>query len=338
MINCKNLRPEVGTGDQSVGRSVNNSGVVVGSNVTAHKAIAEFTVNADPWSIANAFVWTPNSSVTDGTIRNLGNFQSSEVGGGLGSGAWAVTNSNRIFGNSWLQGRMPDNSTYYATMGFSHSLSSSSTISLTDGVGVVAGARDSLLFDANQVGQAVGSSSTSPTSVLLYSNGGLTNLGSFGGIYAKGIGINDQGMIVGSRTIVVPSQLDTEVGFVWQPSVSNGTTGSYVDLGPITDSANRKWNVVPTAISSSPSPTVVGYMWYRDANGGSYEEKAFLWRQSTGIALLDNVQSDSTWKLRRANDVNSVGQIVGYGEHTFTNAQGVTVAYTRAFLLQPSTP
>lgn len=255
----------------------------------------------------------------------------------MGSGAWAITNDNHVFGNSYTSHLRPSGLRVWPTRGFHYDLNvrTPSLSEPIDAVGGVLGEVDNPVFDANQLGQAVGSVSYPSRDVLLYSGGLMFSLGSFGGTYPKGMGINNQGMVVGIRTVVDAIQGgEYESGFVWTPNVPNGTTGTHIDLGIYTDSNNRKWSVVPTAISSNATPTVVGYLWRTNPS----ETKAFLWRQSTGIVILDSMQGNSSWKLQVANDVNSAGQIVGYGDRTFTNSQGAIVTHTRAFLLQPSTP
>ena len=342
MTNCKALGDTQGEGyhdgHSSTGRAVNNSGTVVGFDATAQRGVGG-RFNAGTFG-DNAILWSPSSNGTNGVLYGLGYFVTTVWGqerSGISSSAFAVTNTGRVFGGAYyaVPGSTQADPVGWRLMGFNYTMTQPYvTLNFSaDAIGTIPNGYDTVLYNANEAGQAVGRSFLG---ALLYNVGSITDLGLFGGTDAFATGINDQGTLVGTRKLPNALSVPYQVGFLWKPDVVNGTTGTYTDIGPYTDNIGRQWNVVPTAVNFGRSTTVVGYLWHVEADGSDYRELAFLWRSQTGMVLLDDLQADVNWKFLAANDINNNGQIVGYGNHTFTNSQGATVTYRRAFLLQPS--
>ena len=80
------------------------------------------------------------------------------------------------------------------------------------------------------------------------------------------------------------------------------------------------------ALGINESTQIVGYG-CTDLWGHSWEDRAFLWEDNQLLDLNNLVRADSGWSLRRANDINDHGDIMGYG--VSPNGE------THAFLLTP---
>lgn len=304
----------------SIGMDVNNAGVVIGANFNTGFMYASGDAVMGNNSFSHAAVFVPNTAHTDSTLYDLGVFINND-GSGYSSGGWAITNSGVAYGGSNYM-NFPFAG---AEMGFVYSVSAPyPALNIgTNGIGSLS----TKLYGANETNnQAVGENN----GVLLYNGGTMINLGHFGGSSARGNGINNSGVVVGNRTM----SNNFKVGFVWTPTIANGTTGTYVDIGPYIDSLQRQWNVVPNAVNSSG--VVVGYIWREDST--NRWEAAFRWKASTGLEFLSATMSSmpqTGWQRTRANDINDAGQIVGFGSSTIVNQQGYARNYGRAFLLQP---
>jgi probable HAF family extracellular repeat protein len=123
-----------------------------------------------------------------------------------------------------------------------------------------------------------------------------------------GIGINDDGDVVGSAT-----QTGRSRAWFW-----DGTM--LVDLneapGFLGAGANHLNNL----------DQVVGLSYRFDANNSRVDNTATLWEGGIAYNLNDSLSPASGWYLQNAYNINNVGQIVGWGT---LNGE------TRGFLLTP---
>jgi probable HAF family extracellular repeat protein len=209
------------------------------------------------------------------------------------------------------------------------------------------GGSSSFGLDVNDIGQVTGEAQTSvphTTRAFLYSNGSMQNLGA-----STGYGINNSGQVTGEsgphaflysggsmqdihtlgdgsggRDINASGQVtgffDDNVAIARRAFLYSG--GSMQDLGSI----GFYQGSVGLAINADGWVTGVAFPALSDTPDRA-EERAFLFDGEAMHdlnGLLDG--SGAGWVLHSANDINDLGQIVGYGTHN-----GVT----RAFLLTP---
>jgi probable HAF family extracellular repeat protein len=138
---------------------------------------------------------------------------------------------------------------------------------------------------------------------FLFSNGGLTDLGTLGGSYSSAIGINDRGQIVGVSSIAGDV---TTHAFLY-------SNGKVTDLGTLGGSESSA-----TAINNNGQ--VAGYSDTSDGN-----VSAFLYRNGvmTGLGTLGGTVSIAV-------AINNKGQVVGdstfndsgMGQHAFLYSNG----------------
>ncbi|HEX7880450.1 MAG TPA: hypothetical protein VF720_13635 [Candidatus Eisenbacteria bacterium] len=98
---------------------------------------------------------------------------------------------------------------------------------------------ESQALGANDAGEVVGFIETSTGNrAFLWKNGFVVDLGP-----GSANAISSDGWITGSRPVTVPRPPDPDVivdhAFLWQPTVPNGTTGTFIDLGTLVNPATN---------------------------------------------------------------------------------------------------
>ena len=157
----------------------------------------------------------------------------------------------------------------------------------------------------NDAGQVLGnffdSNNFNRCTALLWTAGGAIPLGIPGDGKSSAGAINNVGQVAGVVWLTGdPGGADTR-GFLWTPDVPNGTTGTTIDLGPVSAvySINDRGQVV-----------------------GQKEGGAFLWTPSTP----NGTSGTMTWlPMHSAGDINNEGQVAGDilldgGENPITHA------------------
>jgi probable HAF family extracellular repeat protein len=212
------------------------------------------------------------------------------------------------------------------------------------------GADYSAAYDINDAGQVVGDSDTisGDDHAFLYSNGQMTDLGTLGGDSSTAHSINNLGVVVGYSYNAAGDFL----GFIYQNGAMTAlgtlggswsiayaindqnqiagqaytrgnraahafrlTNGQMVDLGTLGGSSS--WG-----LGINNSGTVVGFSTTRN---NVYH--AFVSTNGARMQDLNRlIPQGSGWVLGQANDINSAGQITGYG---------TIRGQTHAFLLSP---
>lgn len=311
------------------------------------------------------------------SLINLGT-----LGGGPGAGqtpysyAASINNAGVIVGSSYTSsyqqhafkyenGVMTDLVTAYGT-GFIQAAAISNSGQIVGGNNVSissGGVRTTTTGIAptavNASGLIVGTDLGYPAKAVTYSNGTITNLGTFGGDWSVAYGVNTAGKVVGyagvlsgqanaflysggtmtnlgtlggSESIAYDiNDYDQIVGNARNASGYNHAflyqNGVMTDLGTLDGLATTQ--SLASAINSSGQ--IVGY-----SNIGSVSQHAILYQNGVMIDLntlftsteLHNAGFDSlTW----ATDINDSGQIVGYGR-----VFGGDYSSTRAFLINVS--
>jgi probable HAF family extracellular repeat protein len=293
----------VGKETNSKAVSINNAGQVVGvswSYIRHDKhGVIYYT------TIEDGFSWTSSSGMTSlGNAFPVGINSSGQIAGNTGSSEEA----SLWDGKKWIQLGILPGGTYSAALGI------------------------------NDYGQVVGYSENDNSSFFhgfLWTpsspnstSGTMTDLGTIfsspGGSWASAI--NSQGWLTGRSDDMNASGAGH--AYVWVPSSTNGTAGSWTDLGtlavnPSPGLSQSEGNAI------NGSGVVVG-----DANpAGATSQNQFVavvWQPGTNgsysISDLNNlIPSGTGWTLTRADAVNDQGQIV------------VETAQGHALLLTPTT-
>ncbi|MCC7407280.1 MAG: DUF3466 family protein [Phycisphaeraceae bacterium] len=174
--------------------------------------------------------------------------------------------------------------------------------------------------DINNAGQIVGGAYTNTdeyTSVfhayVWTLPSGMVDIGTLGGRLSNAYGINNQGVVVGGSSL---RNGDETHAFVWLPDVLNGVAGTMIDLGTLGGSQS-----VANAINNSGAIVGGSHM------PGDVVAHAFLYDGRQMLDLNQLVALPSGWIIESVNDINDLGQIVGYAK---VNGQ-----YSRAILLTP---
>jgi probable HAF family extracellular repeat protein len=152
----------------------------------------------------------------------------------------------------------------------------------------------------NNSGQIAGEDWNSGTQAFMWDNG---NPQSIGLTDSFAFDINDNGQITGS--IKTGSGFNDHLAYTWDSS------GGVQYLGTLSGTFSEAFGI-------NSSGQIVGRSDYN----------AFIWESGTGMIDLNNLIPESSgWHLEYANDINDLGQIVGYG----SSPSGET----HAFLLTP---
>ncbi len=163
--------------------------------------------------------------------------------------------------------------------------------------------------DINNCGQIAGGSHLTENSeyhAFLYDNGTMIDLGALGGNYSHAYGINDSGQVVG-HSLTADEEFHA---FLYD-------NDAMVDLGTLGGTSSHAYGI-------NDSGQVVGRSYFALNDTKSH---AFLYDENLGMLDLNNlILPASGWELELARDINSSGQIVGYGQ---INGR------KRAFLLTP---
>jgi probable HAF family extracellular repeat protein len=224
------------------------------------------------------------------------------------------------------------------------SLCAAQTYTITD-LGTLSGGGYSAARSVNSTGEvtgAAGNNNTNLSSVFLYSNGSMTNLGTLGGPSGIGNGINASGQIAGYSTnsagtykaFIASNGKLTDIGDLGGGSavgygindlgqvVGSAVTakgenhpflysnGKMIDLGTLGSSGNSWWN---SATSINSAGTVVGTSY--DAQGNFF---GFVWRNGKMIKMGT---LGGSWS--QAYAINNKGQVTGLaymkngGAHAF---------------------
>jgi probable HAF family extracellular repeat protein len=208
---------------------------------------------------------------------------------------------------------------------------------------------------ANASGALVGTTTTTTvagivaTRACIWQSGVLTVLPTLGGLFAKGLGINDAGWIVGDSTTTSENGLRA---VVWYSGVAHdlGTLGgasaqaaSIDGLTVVGWSQNAaglrrptKWtlNIAGAVLSRTDLGTTLstrpGFAKFVSPTGdivGTSGFRAMLWRSGAAIDLaITLINPDAAWTLDIAWATDDQGRIVG---------SGTRLGYPRAFELVP---
>lgn len=159
----------------------------------------------------------------------------------------------------------------------------------------------------NDYGYLAGISEVSDQAFLWIGGEELTELGTLGGDWSSGNGVNDQGQVVGWAETIGPEY--HERAFIWD-------NGEMTDLGTL----GGDWS---EAYGINDLGQVVGA-----AEVSIFNYHAFLWEDGVMTDLNTMLPPDSSWSnLERAYDINNLGQVVGLGE--------TTIGETHAFVYDP---
>ncbi|NNM84789.1 MAG: DUF3466 family protein [Phycisphaerales bacterium] len=263
------------------------------------------------------------------TLTNLGTL------GGSGSYAYSINAAGIVVGGARI------------SSGALHAFSDSTgTPGATMADLGTLGGSSSAAYGINNTGAIVGyaDNSAGNYNAFIYSNGHMTNLGTLGGSTSNALGINNAGTVVGysatsggsrnafSDATGTPGATMADLGTLAGSSTSAGygvnTGGTIVGYSGQTPfiysgTAMSGLGVNGYATAVNTADTVVGAA----INGAGYYAFSY-----SGGALTDlnsvTVNLPSGFTLSRAEGINSLGDIVGYGINSSGN--------TEAFLLTPT--
>jgi len=195
------------------------------------------------------------------------------------------------------------------------------------------GGEDSVAVGINNSGQAIGTDHAGLTSAVLWEDGNRINLGTLpGDKKSQGVGINNSGHVVGYswdsavRSFRLRNSVMTDLGAIMVTGINDngkiiGYSGSDAFIwvnGTITILGSLGGITYAKGLNNLDQ--IVGWSHTGSAN------HAFLWENGTLVDLNNLIDSQSGWILNGAKDINSSGQIVGFGK--FNGEE-------RAFLLTP---
>jgi probable HAF family extracellular repeat protein len=258
------------SGTNSNGWDINDSGQVTGWSYT--------TANA---AESHAFLWTPTSSIgASGTLHDLGTL------GGTYSEGYGINASSQVTGFSTTTGGAETHTFLYD--GTMHDLGTlGGTYSSGSGV--------------NASGQVSGTSSLTTGDIAEHAflwtpttpngaSGTMNDLGTLGGSYSFGRGINASGQVAGDSYTTGDA---AEHAFLYD--------GTLHDLGTLGGTSSYGYGI-------SSSGQVTGYSY---TTGNSH---AFLYTSGLGMVDLNTlIDPLSGWELIEASGINDAGQITGFG-------------------------
>jgi len=291
-------------GSFSWGIGINAGGQVAGISATTGDAAEHATL----W-----IPTTPRSS--SGTLHDLGTLGGTYSQGTGINDSGQVTGYSDETGDSTSRAIMWKPTTPGSASGTMHDLGS-------------LGGSVSFGWDINASGQVTGNSDTSgdeATHAFLWKpttpngvTGTMHDLGSLGGTWSDGGGINDSGQVAGS-SLTEGDEFDH--AFLWTPTTPGGTSGTMLDLGTLGGSDSYGYNL-------NAGGQVVGSS-YVPANVSNYSH-AFLYTSGVGMVDLNTlIDPLSGWELLDASEINDAGQITG---------QGLIGGKYHAYLLTPVPP
>ncbi len=237
----------------------------------------------------------------DGSARQL-----PTLGGSLGEGT-DINRSGQMAGISRLAGSARLRAVRYDDSGRT----------ITD-LGVLGGDR-SIANGINDAGDVVGESTngeldgnTQIYRAFLHRNGAMIDLGALGGDNSVAYDINNRGQVVGMAEFD-PDRSSRWHAFLYEDGVMR-------DLGSLM--------VNSYARSINEHGVVVGEM----TDASQLNDRAFVYTAGQLHDLNDLAALPAGWTLREAEEVNDLGQIVGWG----TNAQGRQAAFLLTPVPEPS--
>jgi hypothetical protein len=299
----------------SYGTAVNDSGEVVG-NATEGGVSTFWGFCWDGSSASPGPASTKGYRFTNG--QSPPNYRESNV-----SGAYAISPLGTCIASAPFPA---PNTNYTGTIGDIVSsdgiVASFGSVANGNGIGFPfgldpSGKGMSFAYGINDYEQVVGSANTSSSLAqvpFLQDSGTYYNLGlPTGATAAWGYRINTEGEIL--------VETGTVGWFLWQPTTTRGTTGSY---SAVPGSAGS-YTLTPRGMSwNSGAALVVGIATF---GGSSY---AWQWTPGGSAQDLNSLYPTANFTFRSAEAVNDYGQIVGYGDWV---SGGVT--YQRAFIINP---
>jgi probable HAF family extracellular repeat protein len=263
----------------------------------------------------------------DGTMHDLGTL------GGYTSYGYDINDNDQVTGHS---GTTTLGSTDHAFLydGSIHDIGSlGGTISAGEGI--------------NNSGHVTGYSTTdgnAATHAFLYDGTTMHDLGTLGGQYSSGNGINNLGQVTG---VSYTGDGGPQHAFIWTPTLPNGSTGSFHDLGTLGGGYSSGLRINDVGQVAGESQTIDGdqhAMWFdgttmqdlstlggtsssgSDINSNSMivgsssidpfsdVEHAFIYTSATGMVDLNSrIDGSSGWILAFASGINDAGQITGGG-------------------------
>jgi probable HAF family extracellular repeat protein len=155
-------------------------------------------------------------------------------------------------------------------------------------------------YAINDAGQVTGASTYSPggdsnhTHAIVTSGGTMYDIGGLAGsTISQGMDINAGGSVAGYSWF---STAGFNQAWVWAPTVANGSTGTFQNLGTL-------GGTFAVALSINDAAQAVGRSW--DGNSVMH---AFLWTSGTGMTDLGFLPGGTA---SEANDINNRGMVVG---------------------------
>jgi probable HAF family extracellular repeat protein len=231
---------------------------------------------------------------TTSTLQNLGTL------GGTYSTAYGIDATGRVAGFA------------YTSAADIHAYRSTTGASLVDIDSL--GGNYSLGYGINASGQVVGQAYNSQQqyhAFLWTGSGSMQDLSTLGGTQSQANDISDSGIIVGDSSTTNNAAYHAFI-------IQNGVM---TDLGSLTTQSSYGYAV-------NNLGQVIGS--FTDGDYGY----PYLWDSTAGMRPLNSLLDPVTgagWTLLQANDINNVGQIVGYGFHN-----GVVRGYLLTPVPEPS--
>jgi len=272
-------------GSYAWGIGINDSGLVAGVSATTED------------DAEHATLWKPTTpGGSSGTLHDL------ETLGGTYSQGNGINANGQIAGGSDLTGDDASHAFMWKPTtpgGASGTMHDLGTL----------GGTFSFAWDINASGQVTGDADTTdddanhaflwtPT-VPGGATGTMHDLGTLGGAWSDGSGINDLGQVAGSAQ--TPDDA-ADHAFLWTPTEPGGTM---LDLGTLGGLNSYGYNVNASGhvVGLSEVPIEV-----------STNSRAFLYKAGSGMVDLNTLIDPLLgWELQDASEINAAGQITGQG-------------------------